>query len=101
MTCLKQGKADIECEKADIGKEKADIECKKADIGWVKEYENLLPTFSARTVMHVQKMYEAFGKDTVFGRSGVQAVKGIKHARASELLQILSEGGSDEQNLCV
>lgn len=55
MTCLKRGKADI---------------------GWVKEYENLLPPFSDRTVMHVQKMYEAFGKDTVFGRSGVQAVKG-------------------------
>lgn len=67
----------------------------------MKEYENLLPPFFDRTVMHVQKMYEAFGEDAVFGRSGVQSVTGIKHARASELLQILSEGGSDEQNLCV
>lgn len=78
-------KADIEQKKADIGREKVDIESEKADI-------RLLP-FSTKTNMHVQKMQEAFGKDTVFGRSGVQAVTGLKHARASELLQILSEAG--------
>ncbi len=78
-------KADIEQKKADIGREKVDIEPEKADI-------RLLP-FSTKTNMHVQKMQEAFGKDTVFGRSGVQAVTGLKHARASELLQILSEAG--------
>lgn len=86
-------KVDIEPEKVDIGREKADIEQKKADIGWMKEYENLLLPFSAKTIMHVQKMHETFGKNTVFGRSEVQAVTGLKHTRASELLQILSETG--------
>lgn len=80
-------------QKTDIGREKTDIEQEKADIEWVKKYGNLIFTFSAKTIMHVQKMYETFGKNTIFGRSDVQAVTGLKHTRASELLQILSETG--------
>ena len=36
-------------------------------------------------------MYESFGENTIFGRRDVQAVTGLKHTRASELLNILSE----------
>lgn len=87
----KEKKADIGEEKADIGKEKADIGEEKADIGMMKEYEDLLFSVSAKTIEHVQKMYESFGKNTVFGRGDVQAVTGLKHTRASGLLSILSE----------
>lgn len=90
---IEQKKADVGREKADIERKKADIEHQKADIEWMNEYENLLLPFSAKTIMHVQKMQEAFGKHTVFGRSDVQAVTGLKHARASKLLRILSETG--------
>ena len=77
--------------KADIEKEKADIEKEKADIGFLKEYGNLLLQFSAKTISHAQKIYESFGKDVIFGRADVQAVTGLKHTRASELLNILTE----------
>ena len=77
--------------KADIGGEKADIGGEKADIGIRKEYENLFFAFSPKTVEHIQKMYESFGENTIFGRRDVQAVTGLKHTRASELLNILSE----------
>ncbi len=78
-------------QKADIGAKKADIGAKKADIGFLKEYENVLLSFSVKTIAHVQKMYEAFGKDIVFGRADVQAVTGLKHTRTSEFLKILTE----------
>lgn len=77
--------------KADIGNKKVDIGGEKADIGIRKEYENLFFAFSPKTVEHIQKMYESFGKNTVFGRGDVQKVTGLKHTRASELLNILSE----------
>lgn len=77
--------------KADIEEEKADIGDKKADIGMLKEYGNLFFSFSAKTIEHVQKMYEAFGKNSIFGRGDVQTVTGLKHTRASVLLNILTE----------
>ncbi|MDE7429688.1 MAG: Fic family protein, partial [Lachnospiraceae bacterium] len=82
--------------KADIEKEKADIEKEKADIGFLKEYGNLLLQFSAKTISHAQKIYESFGKDVIFGRADVQAVTGLKHTRASELLNILTEANAIE-----
>lgn len=84
-------KADIGTEKADIAHGKADIGAEKADIEMPKEYEELLASFSAKTIAHVQKMYEAFGRDTIFGRGDVQIVTGLRHTRASEVLNILIE----------
>ena len=80
-----------EYQKADIGEEKADIGRKKADIERSEEYKNRILPFSAKTIMHVQKMQEAFGRDVVFGRADVQSVTGLKHTRASELIGILAE----------
>lgn len=77
--------------KADIGEKKTDIGEKKADIDSLKEHGNLLLPFSAKIVAHVQKMYETFGREIVFGRTDVQAVTGLRHTRASELLSALAE----------
>lgn len=77
--------------KADIGEKKVDIGEKKADIDSVKEYGNLLLPFSAKVIAHVKKMYETFGREMVFGRTDVQAVTGLKHTRASELLSVLAK----------
>ena len=88
---IDQRKADIEEEKADIEQKKADIKEEKADIGILEEYGDLLFSFSARTIEHAQQMSELFGKNTIFGRGDVQAVTGLKHTRASGLLNILSE----------
>ena len=85
------GKADIEAEKADIGAEKADIGAEKADIGTEKaEIDkwrvDMLPDISDKTVGHIEILFEKYGTEEVFGRTGVESTTGLRSTRASELL---------------
>ncbi len=77
-------------QKANIEEKKANIEEEKANIDVSKEYGHLFLDFSSKTIVHIQKMYDAFGKNTIFGRSDAQSVTGLKPTRTSELLNILS-----------
>ena len=88
-TDIKEEKVDIQAQKADIDKKKVDIQTQKADIAFYKLYENELVGFSSKTTMHIQQMYVVFGLNTVFGRTDVQPVIGLKPARISELLKML------------
>lgn len=71
-------------EKANIEKEKADIE---------KEKANIEASFSSKTASHVSKLLEKFGVQTVFGRSDIQEVLGLKPTRSTELLKEMAEKG--------
>ena len=71
-----------ESEKANIEQEKANIEQEKA---------NIKSHFRAKTSMHIQLLQKAFPKGSVFGRSDVMNVVGLKPTRASELLKEMLE----------
>ena len=71
-----------ESEKANIEQEKANIEQEKA---------NIESHFRAKTATHIQILQKAFPKGSVFGRSDVMNVVGLKPTRASELLKEMSE----------
>ena len=71
--------------------QKANIEEEKANIDVSKEYGHLFLNLSSKTILHIQKMYDAFGENTIFGRSDAQSVTGLKPTRTSELLNILSD----------
>lgn len=75
-------KPDIETGKPDIDSEKPDIENLKADI------ENV---FTSKTMEHILKLREECPGQTVFGRSDVMRVLGMKSSRASELLKEMTE----------
>lgn len=85
------GKADIEAEKADIGAEKADIGIEKAEID--KWRVDMLPDISDKTVGHIEILFEKYGTEEVFGRTGVESTTGLRSTRASELLKLLVERG--------
>ena len=88
---IQEEKADIQKGKADIQKGKADIQEEKADIDVSHVYKDKLVGFSARTMAHIQQIYDAFGKSTLFGRADIQSVTKLKTTRASELLKELLE----------
>ncbi|MCD8083809.1 MAG: Fic family protein [Clostridiales bacterium] len=69
-------------EKVNIEEGKANIEDKKVNI------EDL---FTTKTAAHVQKLWDVFGSRTVFGRSDVQRVLGLKPTRSSALLREMTE----------
>lgn len=73
-----------EAGKADIGAGKADIEAGKADIEKV---------FRPKTAANILKLTAAFPGQTVFGRSDVMRVIGIKSSRASALLKEMANQG--------
>lgn len=70
-----------------IGEEKVDIENKKVDI------ERLLSEkgsdFSAKTTVHIYKLFEKVGFDGVFGRSVVMELLELKESGASKFLSKL------------
>ena len=70
--------------KANIGDAKANIEAEKA---------NIKKSFNPKTAAHVVHLLETFGFETVFGRSDVQKVLGLKPTRCSELLHEMAESG--------
>lgn len=73
-----------EPEKANIDGEKANIEIGKA---------NIEDVFTAKTTAHIQMLREDLSSQSVFGRSDVQRVLGLKPTRSSELLREMAEHG--------
>lgn len=71
-------------EKVNIGDQKANIEREKVNI------ENL---FTAKTASHVCKLLEKYGFQTIFGRSDVQEILGLKPTRSTALLKEMAEKG--------
>ena len=84
---IDDAEVDIENKKVDIQNAKVDIENKKVDI------ESMFPqkssAFSAKTTVHIQRLFEKFGYDGVFGRSAVMALLELKASGASRLLSNL------------
>jgi Fic family protein len=64
--------------------EKVNIEEQKA---------NIEGSFTAKTASHVCRLLEEFGFRTIFGRSDVQIVLGLKPTRSTALMKELSEKG--------
>ena len=81
-------------EKVDIGDTKVDVESGKVDIRDKKvDIESLLfeksSDFSAKTTIHIHRLFEKFGFDEVFGRSAVMELLELKGSGASKLLSNL------------
>lgn len=93
------GKPDIEAEKPDFDTQKPDIESVKPDIG--RPLTDIEKRCSHRTAAHIQKLYEAFPDQAIFGRSDVMRVTGLKPSGASELLKkMLIEGVIESSKGC-
>ena len=91
---LKKEKVDIEGAKVDIGTEKVDIEGAKVDIGTEKvdierAFSGKVTDFSAKTTVHVHRLFERFGFDEIFGRGAVKELLALKDSGASKLLSNL------------
>ena len=71
--------------------EKVNIDSQKANIGGIKA--NIEDALSEKTASHISRLFEAFGSQTIFGRSDVQNVLGLKSTRSSALLREMSEKG--------
>ena len=67
-------------EKVDIGDTKVDIESVISEKG---------SDFSVKTIVHIQRLFEKFGFDEVFGRSAVMEILELKGSGASKLLSNL------------
>ena len=77
-------KVNIEDQKANIERIKVNIERIKVNIG---------AAFTAKTAAHVCRLLEEFGFQTIFGRSDVQDVLGLKPTRSTALLREMAEKG--------
>ncbi|MCM1122765.1 MAG: Fic family protein [Eubacterium sp.] len=100
-------KQDVGSQKQDIELQKQDICIQKQDIGSPKQYiatckqdndilklyslELRKTSFSKKTLEHIQKLYDKFGNERVFGRAEVIVVLGITESPASELIKKLRE----------
>lgn len=67
------------------------FDVKKANID--AEKVNIEDVFTLKTAAHVWKLREALGTQSVFGRSDVQRVIGLKPTRSSALLHEMAEYG--------
>ena len=78
-------------EKVDIGEEKVDIRGEKVDI------ENIIlrnkMNFSGKTIVHINRMFEAFGFDGIFGRSAVAGLLELHNSSVSKLISKLVQAG--------
>jgi len=92
------GKQDIEVEEQDIEVEEQDIEVEEQDIGVKKQDIEAYVSFNDRlktvgltqkTISNIEKMYEKYGYETVFGRGDIINLLGITKSPASELLKKL------------
>ena len=72
----------LKTEKVDIEKKKVDIDSEKVDIH-----------FSSKTVAHMRRIFETFGKNGIFGRSAVVGLLGLRNSSASKLLAKLAGAG--------
>lgn len=73
--------------KVDIGAEKVDIQDKKVDVESVLSERG--SDFSVKTTVHIQRLFEKFGFDEVFGRSAAMEVLELKASGVSKLLSNL------------
>lgn len=73
-------KVDIELGKVDIREAKVDIE---------RAFAEKVKDFSIKTVMHVQRLFEEYGYEGVFGRSTIMELLNLKASGASKLLSNL------------
>lgn len=82
---------DAKAVKQDIHSEKQDIETSKQNIAIIDLYDSELQkaAFSKKTLEHIQKLYDKFGNDRVFGRAEVMSALGITASPASELIRKL------------
>ena len=60
------------------------------------EKANIEDAFTAKPTAHIQMLQEILGFRTVFGRSDVQRVLGLKPTRIFELLREMAEHGTIE-----
>lgn len=80
-------KVDIQDKKVDIQDKKVGIQDRKVDIeSALLKKENV---FSAKTTVHIQRLFEKFGYEEIFGRSAVMELLDIKKSGASRLLSNL------------
>ncbi|MCQ2555698.1 MAG: antitoxin VbhA family protein [Clostridia bacterium] len=73
----KNSKSDIEVEKSDIERQLADI-------------NELLGT---KTTMHIRTIFEQCGNDSIFGRSVIEEITGLKSSRASDVINLMLKNG--------
>ena len=73
-----------ETKKANIEDQKVNFETKKVNIDEL---------FTPKTAAHIQKLWDTFGVQTVFGRSDVQQILGLKPTRSSALLREMADYG--------
>lgn len=86
---------NIESRETNEGSQKTNIENEKVNIdeGLETEKVNIEDRFTSKTAAHVRKLLAAFGSTTVFGRSEVQQVLGLKATRSSALLSEMQKQG--------
>ena len=73
---------DIQSEKVDIQGEKVDIQNTHLGISNI---------FSLKTNFHIQKLFDKYGFEGIFGRSAVVELLGIKCSSASKFLSNLAQ----------
>ena len=86
---LSAPKVDIRGEKVDIQGGKVDIQGRKVDIQTSKvDIHTMLAEkkFSGKTISHIEKLFEIYGFQDIFGRGSVGEILGIKPSGASKLL---------------
>ena len=74
-------------EKVDIEAGKVDIETPKVDITHTVAGKAI--DFSARTLAHIDILFEKFGYDKIFGRSAIMDILKLKSSGASKLISNL------------
>ena len=84
----------LTAEKVDIVGIKVNIKTEKMDIkDWEVDIESVLAEkgkdFSAKTTIHIYRLFEKFGYNEVFGRSAVMELVELKSSGASKLLSNL------------
>ncbi len=84
---IEVGKVDIQGKKVDIEVGKVNIQDKKADIESVLSEK--AKDFSAKTVIHIHRLFDKFGFDEVFGRNAIMELLELKGSGASKLISNL------------
>ena len=95
---IENQKQDIAEQERDIADQKQDITDQEQDIGNQKRNTDIMiiyeaklqkTNFSKKTLGHIQKLYDRFGEEKVFGRTEIMAESGLTESPASELIRKL------------
>lgn len=87
-------KVDIENGQVNVKTGKVDIVDRKADIQGL--LSGKADGFSAKTIRHIQRLFEQFGFEVIFGRSAVMELLGLKRSGTSKFLSKLLDAGMIE-----